>query len=142
VSTGIQLDIVASKRGDLTVAQARLDGQQEDRAIAPSNPSTGVGSCHNGSALLLCEELYGTTIVTLRGDRKHTLTVQGQSWLAQGHVPKERVQSCETVVPRTGAIATAEFEMMQELAEEGRVKFLCPQFARRPPESVRSKTKQ
>ena len=78
MSAGSELHILAPKRGNLAVAQARLDGEKQQRPVPPANPCLGVGSCCKGGNLFLGEKLDGITFITLGGDRENTLA---------GHVP-------------------------------------------------------
>jgi hypothetical protein len=52
--------------------------------------------------------------------------VQRQGGLADGYISEEGVQGRQAVVARPGAVAASEFEMFQELTQEGRIEIFRP----------------
>jgi hypothetical protein len=142
VCPSAELHILSSKRGDLTVAQAGLDGEEEDCPIPSTKPPDGVRSCYERRGLFLRQKLNRIALVTLGGDRKDALAVQRISRFMNGHIPEECVQRGETVVSRTDAITPVEFEVVKEIAHEGRVDFLHAQIGRCLLEALRGETEQ
>jgi len=47
--------------------------------------------------------------------------VQRQSWLANGYVSEEGMQGRQAIVAGSGAVATFELKVVQELSQEGRI---------------------
>jgi hypothetical protein len=75
MSAGADMHILTSKRGDLAVAQACLDGEKQERPIPSSNPGSEVRRSDKGSTLFLREKLHWSTIITLGGYRQDALAV-------------------------------------------------------------------
>jgi hypothetical protein len=62
--------------------------------------------------------------------------MQCQCGFADGYVLKERVQSRQAIVPRSGTVAAREFEFFEELSQESCIEVLYPQLGGRASEAV------
>ena len=124
MSAGTEFHILASKRCELAVTQARLDGDKQERPVPPSDPCPEVRSCHEGGGFFLREKLHRTALVTFGRDRKDALAVQGECRLTEGHVPEERVERREPLVARARPVTAIPFEVVEEGFQEGGVKVL------------------
>jgi hypothetical protein len=51
-----KLGILALKRPEFTVAEARLNGQEQKCSIAPSDPGIEIGSCYQSGAFFFGQE--------------------------------------------------------------------------------------
>ena len=87
-----QLHVLASERSDLAVAQAGLDGDEQDRPIPSSDPFAQVRCSEECGDLLLGEELEKSTFVAFAWNRLNTLTVKNVSRFAQCHILEEGTQ--------------------------------------------------
>lgn len=75
MSAGTDIHILTSKRGDLAVSQACLDGGEQECPISPSDPCSEVWRSDKGSTLFLGEKLHWSAIITLGGYRQDALAV-------------------------------------------------------------------
>ena len=75
MSAGADIHILTSKRGDLAVTQACLDGEKQERPIPSSNPCSEVRRGYEGSTLFLREKLHWSAIIALGGYRQDALAV-------------------------------------------------------------------
>jgi hypothetical protein len=75
MSAGAELHILAFDPDDLAIAQSRLEGYEEKGSVTLTDPCPGIGSCPEGSTLLLCEELNRSALVAFSRDSKDTLAV-------------------------------------------------------------------
>jgi hypothetical protein len=64
------------------------------------------------------------------------LTLQGECWFTDRHVLEEGMYRSQTVVSRPRAVATVEFEVLEELPREGNIEVFHEQFRRRPSEAL------
>jgi hypothetical protein len=81
-------------------------------------------------------------LVTLRGDRKDTLTLQGDGWLTDRHVLEEGMDGSQTVVSCPRAVATVGFEVLEELPQERNIEIFNQHFGRRPAEALTAELEQ
>jgi hypothetical protein len=81
----------ASQRSDLTVTKARLDREEQERPVSPSDPGGRIGGLHQGLHLRLDEELQGGSHIAFDGDRKYPLAVEGVGRLGERNVAEEGV---------------------------------------------------
>ena len=56
VGTGAKRHVLSTESGQLGNPQARLDGDEEQRAVAPSDPGGGAGAVEEGLDLLVDED--------------------------------------------------------------------------------------
>jgi hypothetical protein len=75
VRAGAELHILASKRDDLVVAQAGLDGDEQEHSVPSPDPRPRIGSCHEDSGFFLSEKLNRAMLMAFGGDGKDALTV-------------------------------------------------------------------
>jgi hypothetical protein len=68
--------------------------------------------------------------------------VQGKCWFTDGYVLEEGVYRGQTVVSCPCAVATVEFEVFEELPQEGNIEVLHEQFGRRPSETLGGELEQ
>jgi hypothetical protein len=52
--TCAELDVLPAKGCDLAIPEARLNGDEQQRLIPPSDPRARIGSRDKGGGLLLC----------------------------------------------------------------------------------------
>ena len=70
------------------------------------------------------------------------MALQGEGWFTDRHVLEECMDSRQTVVSRPRAVATVEFEVLEELPQEGNVEIFYEQFRRGPPEVLTAELEQ
>ena len=63
--TGAELDVLPAKGCDLAIPEARLNGDEQQRLIPPSDPCARIRSRDKGSSLFLCQKLHRTALVAL-----------------------------------------------------------------------------
>jgi hypothetical protein len=52
--TCAELDVLLAKGRDLAIPEARLNGDEQQRLIPPSDPRARIRSCDKGGSLFLC----------------------------------------------------------------------------------------
>jgi hypothetical protein len=70
------------------------------------------------------------------------LALQGEGWFADRYILEEGVDCRQTVVSRPRAVATVDFEVLEELPQEGNIEIFDEQFGWRPPEVLASELEQ
>jgi hypothetical protein len=70
------------------------------------------------------------------------LALQGEGWFTDRYILKEGMDCSQTVVSRPRAIATVEFEVLEEVPQEGYVEIFYEQFRRRPSEVLTAELEQ
>ena len=135
VSACAQLHVLAPKRCEFTIAEAGLNGQEEQRSIAPSDPRFQSRRCDQSGALFFRQECDRSAFMPLRRDRQDPLAVQRKRWFADGYVLEEGVQRCKTVISCPRTVAANFFQIVEELPEEGCVEIFDQQFRRRAAEA-------
>lgn len=68
--------------------------------------------------------------------------MRGMCRFIEGRVPEECVQRRKTVVARPGAVAPVEFEVLEEIAQEGGIEILQTEVGRRPSKVLCGETQQ
>ena len=63
--TCAELDVLLAKGGDLAIPEARLNGDEQQRLVPPSDPCVRIRSRDKGGSLFLCQKLHGTALVAL-----------------------------------------------------------------------------
>jgi hypothetical protein len=132
VGAGTQLDILATKPPYFAVAEAGLNGEEQDCPVSPSDPFPRGGSGQESGGLLFREELHGTAFVALGGNRQYALAVEGKSRFTQRDKPEEGADCGKTGVARSRAVAPVALEVVEELAEERRVEVFQAKIRGRP----------
>jgi len=140
--TCAELDVLPAKGCDLAIPEARLNGDEQQRFIPPPDPCARIRSCDKGGGLFLSQKLHGAALVALRRDRKDALALQGEGWFADRYILEEAMDCSQTVVSRPRAVATVEFEVLEELPQEGNVEIFYEQFERRPSEVLTAELEQ
>jgi hypothetical protein len=142
VRTRAELHVPAAERRDLAVPEARLNRDEQQRLIPPSDPCARIRSSDKGGGLFLSQKLHRTALVAFRRDRKHALALQGEGWLTDRYVLKEGMDGRQSIVSRPRAVTTIEFEVLEELRQEGDIEVFDQQFGRRPPEALAAELEQ
>lgn len=135
-------DVAACQARELRDAKAGLNGHEQQRAIAATDPGGRVGCRGQGLGFLSGEELDEPAFVSFRGDREYALTEKGVGWLLQGYVTEEGVGRRQAAVASPRAVPSTDLEMFEELAHEGSVEILDGQVGRRLLEAFRGEAKQ
>jgi hypothetical protein len=60
-----ELDVLAAKGCDLAIPEARLNGDEQQCLVPPSDPCARIRSCDKGGSLFLCQKLHRTALVAL-----------------------------------------------------------------------------
>jgi hypothetical protein len=142
VGASAELHVLAAKCRDLTIAEARLNRDEQQGLIPPSDPCARIRCCDKSGGLFHSQKLHWGALVALRRDRKDALTLQGEGWFADRYILEEGMDGSQTVVSRPRAVATVEFEMLKELYQEGNIEIFDEQFGWRAPESLTAELKQ
>jgi hypothetical protein len=137
-----KLHVLPPKRREFTVAQAGLNGQEEQRSIAPSDPCSEVGRCDQSAALFFGQECDDRAFMPLRRNRQDSLAVQRKRWFADRYVLEEGVYGCQTVISCPCTVAALVLEIIEELPKEGCVEIFDPQCGRRAAETFRCELEQ
>src|SRR2546427_366169 len=85
VGARVERHVLPAKRGQLGDAQARLDGDEQDRAVASSDPCGGVGGVEKCLDLFVAEKLDDPALEAPARDREHALAVQRVGGVGGGH---------------------------------------------------------
>ena len=112
-------DVLALEADEFGDAQAGLDGDEEERAVASAEPGGWVGAGEQGFGFVLGEVLDVVVVVAFAGDREDALAVEEVPGVAEGDVAVEGVDRCQAGVAAAGAVAALVFEVVEEVAEEG-----------------------
>jgi hypothetical protein len=91
VSACAELYVLAPERCEFRIPEACLNGQEQKRSVAPSDPCVEFGCCYNSGALFFGEECDLASLMPLRRDSLHALTVKRKFRFADGYILKERV---------------------------------------------------
>jgi hypothetical protein len=70
------------------------------------------------------------------------LTLQAEGRLTDGYVLEEGMYRSQTIVTRPRAVATVDFEVFEELPQEGNIEVLHEQFRRRSAEALGGELEQ
>jgi len=70
------------------------------------------------------------------------LALQGEGWFTDRYILEEAMDCSQTVVSRPRAVASVEFEVLEELPQEGDVEIFYEQFGRRPSEVLTAELEQ
>ncbi|HXE63908.1 MAG TPA: hypothetical protein VN519_10235 [Bryobacteraceae bacterium] len=128
MSADAELHIVPPQRRQFTVAQARLNREQEKRPVAPSNPRIESGGGYQSQALCLSQKGYRASFMPLRRNRQHALAMKSKGRFVDRYVPEEGVQRGEAVVSRTRSVSTILFKIVEKLPQKRRIEIFQPQF--------------
>jgi hypothetical protein len=142
VSACAKLHVLAPKRREFTVAEAGLNGQEQQRSIAPPDPCVESGRCDQSGAFFFRQECDRSAFMPLRRDRQDPLAVQRKRRFTDGYVVEEGVQGRQTVVSCPRAVAANLFQIIEELPQEGCVEIFNPQLRRRTAEAFRCELEQ
>jgi hypothetical protein len=121
VSAGAKHHVLAAECGQLRHPQARLDGHEEERAVAPSDPGGGVWRNEEDLDLFLGQEFDDPALEPLARDREDSLAEERVGWCRESDEAEEGVECRESGVAAAGGVATLALEVVEELAEESRV---------------------
>jgi hypothetical protein len=118
VGTGTERHVLAAKCGQLGNAQTGLKGNEEKRAIAPSNPGVKVWGVEESVDLILSEEFNDPTLKPLARDGEDPLAEERVGRTREGDIAEEGVERREAGVAAASGISALSLEVIEELAEE------------------------
>src|SRR6266498_3463323 len=121
MSADAERHVLASERRQLGDAQARLDGNQEERAISPSDPGGVVRAVQNCLDFLVVKERHDAALESFARDSEDALAEERMRRIREGDVSEEGMERRESCVAAASGIAAVLLEMVEELAEEGGV---------------------
>ena len=75
MGTGAELHVLSPKRCEFTVAETCLNGEEEKRSVASSEPYVEAGGCYKRGALFPGHEFVPGRVMALRRDRQDALAV-------------------------------------------------------------------
>jgi hypothetical protein len=110
--------IRALQPDELSHPQPGLDGECQERVVAPADPGGAVGALEQRDGLLSCEERDERPLEALLGDGEHALDRSGVLRVQEGRESEHRVDGGEAGVPRAGAVVALGFEVVQERTDE------------------------
>jgi hypothetical protein len=142
VSASTELHILVTQGRDLAIPEARLNRDEQQGLIPSSDPCARIRSCDKGSGLFLGQKLHRAALVAFRRDCKDALALQCEGRFADRYILEEAMDCSQTVVPRPRAVATIEFEMLEELSQEGNIEIFDEQFGWRPIEALTTELEQ
>jgi hypothetical protein len=116
--------IAALKGAELGVAQACLDGHEQQGAVATPDPRARVGRSEDRGGLRLGEELDRGTFVALVRDRQDLLALKGAGRLGVRDEAEECSYRRETGVAGLRRAGPFMLEVLEEGADEHRVEVL------------------
>jgi hypothetical protein len=91
MSADAEFDIAPAKGCDFAVAEAGLNGDEQQSLVPPSDPCTGIRSSHERCSLFVGQKFDRPTHETLRRESEDTLALQGQRRFMNGHELEEGV---------------------------------------------------
>jgi len=91
MSADAEFDIAPAKECDFAVAEAGLNGDEQQSLVSSSNPCTGIRSGHERCGLFVSQKFDRPTHETLRRESEDTLALQGQRRFMNGHELEEGV---------------------------------------------------
>jgi hypothetical protein len=116
--------VLAAKRNQFRDPQARLNGDEQEGAVAAANPGGGIRSRKERLDFLGRQKLDEPALESLARNREHPLAQQCMCGLGQSHVVEEAVDGRQPCVAGASAIAALPLEVVEELGHERRVEVL------------------
>jgi hypothetical protein len=121
MGAGPEGDVFTPQGDELRYAQARLDRDKEQSAIAATDPGGGVRSGEEGGDLVIIEEFHESALEAFARDGEDLLAVKRPGGLREGHVSEECVDGSQAGVAAAGAVTAILLEVVEELSEESGV---------------------
>jgi hypothetical protein len=118
VRAGAEHDIAAVEADELGDAQAGVDGDGEDGAVAPAFPAGLVGGVDERGRLVGGEVADGAFLVAFGRDREHASDRGGVLGVAQGGVFEQPADRGQAQVAAADAVVAVVLEVIQERRDE------------------------
>ncbi len=120
--------ILTPECGQFAIAQARLNRYKKQRSVAVADPVSYVRRPYQSGGLALGQKLNRAVLAAFGWDCKNTLTLQKQRRLADCDEPEEGMHGSKPRVACAHRIASAMFEVLQELLDQRHVEVLDSQL--------------
>jgi hypothetical protein len=121
VGTGTESHVLPPEGNQLGDAQPGLETDEEERVVAPSDPSGEVWGAEDGIDLTVLKELHDPTLEALARNREDTLAEERVGWICEGDEAEEGMKRREAGIATAGGVTAFALEVFEELAEEGGV---------------------
>ena len=123
VSSPAQDDVLALQTDEFRDPQARLDRDQQDDLVPPSDPGGRIRGRNQCVDLLTREIFDQLSLVPFARNRQYPATQVCVAWFLERYIAEEGMDGCQAGIPRPDAVGTLRFKVVEELADEGRVQF-------------------
>ena len=131
LGTGAEFDVAARERGELRDAQSGLDGDEQQRVVATTDPGAAIRRCEDGVDLVVGEERDELSVRPLGGYGKHPLDQRRVLGMAHRRVGKQRVDRGQAVVAGADTVVTLGFQVIEEGPDHHGVEVLEAELGRR-----------
>jgi len=139
---GAENDVAAPQADQLAAAQPCPHSNEQQRPIPPPNPRLQVWGGNQSRDFLLIEELHGAALVAFGWDRENALAMQGVGRLLKSDEAEEGVERGQSDVTGTGRALAMVFDVIEEVAQQGRVEILDTQMVRCSAKALSGKPKE
>jgi hypothetical protein len=112
------MHITGTQADQLGDPQPRLHGDEQHRAVTPSDPRHAIGHRQERIDLRLSQEVDQCSLEALGLDRENAGDVRRMLRVTQGGVAEQRVDGREPSVARAHGISSLVLEVIQERANE------------------------
>jgi hypothetical protein len=142
VRCGAYHHVLASQGNQFGHAEPSLDGEKQERAVSPTNPTAGVGSGKKRLGLLTRKEFHWTPLESLARNGEDPLTEQGMRRLRQRDVLEKAVNGGQARIAGTSTVLAFFFKVFEELRHESCVDILDGEAGRRLVKAHRREAQQ
>src|SRR6187551_2808668 len=139
---GVERHVAPAKRSQFRDAQAGLDGDEENRAVASPNPGCRVGDSKECLHFFMAQELDNPAREALARNREHALAMESVGGLGKRDITEESVHRCEAGVTTAGRVAAHTLEVIEKLSEEDRVEIRNDEAGRRTAEALTNEAQE
>ena len=135
-------DVLAPQPNELRDSEPGLDGDQKEGSVSTPDPCRWIRSGEQSLDLCPVEELDGLALEALAGHRQDTLADEGVGGFRQRHVTEEGMDRGQAGVAGPSTVAAVGLDVLEELADEGRIEIFDEQIGGRLAESLGREVQQ
>jgi hypothetical protein len=119
VGSGPESDVGAVDRDELGDAEAGVDRERQQRAVAPSFPAVLGRGIDQRGGFLAGQVGHGASVEARGGDAEHASDRRGMFGVPQRRVAKQRANRGESEVPGPRAVVPLDLEVLENAAISG-----------------------